>query len=164
MTLRIDANHDKGRVLRYQRLPERLIKPLAEIAESDKIMNLYRKFYTRKDAISPIPDAPLLFVPSHASRSLKVIAERVGVPWSNAAGKMDFHALRVTYINLVIGTGADVKTAQTLARHSTPTMTMNVYGRPVEEREIKAVEELGNLIIPMDEDAENPKLSLAVMA
>jgi hypothetical protein len=49
-------------------------------------------------------------------------------------GKLDFHATRVTYINLVIEAGASVKEAQTLARHATPEMTLNIYGRTRESR------------------------------
>ncbi len=40
---------------------------------------------------------------------------------------VDFHALRTTYITLVVKSGASVKEAQELARHSDPKLTMNVY-------------------------------------
>ncbi len=41
----------------------------------------------------------------------------------------DFHALRVTYITLLVKSGASTKVCQTLARHSTPVLTMNTYTR-----------------------------------
>ncbi len=163
-TIRVDADHDKGRVLRHQLLPARLLEPLKEFIASGMARDMYRKHYGRRDANRDIPVAPLLFVPSHAARSLHIVADRAGVPWTTELGKMDFHALRVAYINLIIGTGADVKTAQTLARHSTPTMTMNVYGRAVDERMAKAVETLGDMIMSSDEDAEQPGFALALMA
>jgi len=44
------------------------------------------------------------------------------------AGKVvDFHALRHTYITNVVNSGASVKVAQELARHSTPTLTIGRY-------------------------------------
>jgi hypothetical protein len=43
--------------------------------------------------------------------------------------RVDFHALRATYITLLVKSGASVKEAQELARHSDPRLTMNVYTR-----------------------------------
>lgn len=163
-TIRIDAEHDKGRILRYQLLPVRLVEPLKEFIASGVALDMYRKHYARRDANRDIPAEPLLFVPTHAARSLHKIADRAGVPWTTELGKMDFHALRVAYINLLIGSGADVKTTQALARHSSPTMTMNVYGRAVDERMAKAVEALGDMIIPHDKDEERSGFALALMA
>jgi integrase/recombinase XerC len=40
---------------------------------------------------------------------------------------VDFHALRATYITMVVKSGAMPKVAQDLARHSDPKLTMNVY-------------------------------------
>ena len=40
---------------------------------------------------------------------------------------VDFHALRATYITMLVKSGASVKEAQELARHSDPKLTMNVY-------------------------------------
>jgi len=44
---------------------------------------------------------------------------------------------------LVIETGVTVKEAQELARHSTPELTMNTYGRVREARLEEAVERRG---------------------
>ncbi len=41
----------------------------------------------------------------------------------------DFHSLRAFYVTALVKGGATVKVAQTLARHSTPVLTMNVYSR-----------------------------------
>jgi integrase len=41
----------------------------------------------------------------------------------------DFHSLRVLFISRVVAGGASVREAQTLARHSTQVLTMNVYSR-----------------------------------
>jgi len=39
----------------------------------------------------------------------------------------DFHALRHTYISRLVRSGANIKVAQELARHSTPTLTLGRY-------------------------------------
>ena len=39
----------------------------------------------------------------------------------------DFHALRHTYISRLVASGANIKVAQELARHSTPTLTLGRY-------------------------------------
>ena len=56
-----------------------------------------------------------------------------------APGKIDFHACRTACVNLVLESGATVTEAQELARHSTPDLTMNVYGRTREDRLTQAV-------------------------
>jgi len=38
-----------------------------------------------------------------------------------------FHALRHTYISRLVASGANIKVAQELARHSTPTLTLGRY-------------------------------------
>jgi len=48
--------------------------------------------------------------------------------YANAAGEVaDFHSTRHTYISGIVAGGASVKTAQELARHSTPTLTIGRY-------------------------------------
>lgn len=49
--------------------------------------------------------------------------------WCKSEGKLDFHALRVTFATLVVESGASVKEAQTMLRHSNPTITMNTYAK-----------------------------------
>jgi integrase len=88
------------------------------------------------------PTQPLLYVPSHPARELDKNLQAAGIPKSTPAGKLDFHACRVAYINLVIESGVSLKEAQTLARHATPQLTMNVYGRVREERLAQAVEKM----------------------
>ncbi|MBC8874619.1 MAG: hypothetical protein H8E44_34715, partial [Planctomycetes bacterium] len=48
--------------------------------------------------------------------------------YQDADGRFaDFHAQRHTYISGIVAGGASVKTAQELARHSTPTLTIGRY-------------------------------------
>jgi len=46
----------------------------------------------------------------------------------------------------VIESGASVKETQALARHATPAMTMNVYGRTRNERLVQTVERVGEMV------------------
>ena len=48
--------------------------------------------------------------------------------YRDSAGRVaDFHALRHTYISRLVRSGANVKVAQELARHSTPMLTLGRY-------------------------------------
>ena len=47
----------------------------------------------------------------------------------SAGHVVDFHALRVTYITMLVRGGATVREAQSLARHSDPKLTLNVYAK-----------------------------------
>jgi hypothetical protein len=58
----------------------------------------------------------------------------------------DFHSLRVLFISRVVASGASVKEAQTLARHSTPVLTMNTYSRATLLDVAGAVEGLGDML------------------
>jgi len=79
----------------------------------------------------------LLYVPSHPARSLDQDLATASIPQYTPKGKIDFHAARVAYVNLILDSGASVRDAQALARHSTPELTLHVYGRPREDRRPK---------------------------
>ncbi|HEU5117360.1 MAG TPA: tyrosine-type recombinase/integrase, partial [Isosphaeraceae bacterium] len=50
------------------------------------------------------------------------------VPYEDASGrKADFHALRHSYVTALARSGAPVKVLQSLARHSTPVLTLGTY-------------------------------------
>lgn len=67
-------------------------------------------------------------------------------------GKVDFHSLRTTFVNLVLESGAGIKEAMDLARHSTPDMTLNVYGRSRWERKAELVDSMAETVFS---DMEN---------
>ena len=52
----------------------------------------------------------------------------------------------MAYISLVIESGGTVKEAQELARHATPDLTMNVYGRVREDHLAEAVERVAEAV------------------
>jgi integrase len=67
----------------------------------------------------------------------------------------DFHSLRVLFISRVVASGASVKEAQTLARHSTPVLTMNTYSRATLLDVAGAVAGLGDLLTRKSARANN---------
>ena len=110
---------------------------------------LYNKAYSqqgKREGKKTPPANPLLYVPQNSATSLKKDLLAAGIPPVTEKGYLYFHALRTAYINFVLDSGANVKTAQELARHSTPDMTMNVYGRARDEKMREAVESVGNML------------------
>jgi len=59
---------------------------------------------------------------------------------------VDFHGLRHTFITRIVETGASVKTAQELARHSTPMLTIGRYAHTRREELAGALESLPELM------------------
>jgi len=96
-------------------------------------------------------DRPLFDLPDKLARMVRVDLRRARAWWIKATtdrrerrerrqsdflrardgdGRVvDFHALRATFITMLVKSGASVKEAQDLARHSDPKLTMNVYTR-----------------------------------
>lgn len=147
-TLRIDANRDKARERRHQILPMRLLEPLLEFARSGEPERLYALHYRGEKAKElAIPEKPLLFVPVHTARALKRVALRAGVEIENGEGKIDFHALRTAYINMLIASGADPKTVMELSRHATASVTFKHYGRANAGRMTQAAEAVGEIVL-----------------
>ena len=131
--LRLDAAWTKNRQDGFQPLPRNLADRLKAHAESGVPAELYAKNLRRKDAKKKPPNRPLLYVQTTPARALDRVLEKAGISKHAPGGKIDFHACRVAYVNLVIESAATVKEAQALARHSSPSLTMNVYGRAGEK-------------------------------
>jgi len=95
------------------------------------------------------PDTPVFGVPEKTAEMIRLGLRRARARWIKAATdrterrtqrksdflavvdhhgqRVDFHALRVTYITWLVQGGASSKTAQELARHCDPKLTLNVY-------------------------------------
>ena len=58
---------------------------------------------------------------------------------------LDLHALRHTFGTMLIASGADIKTVQSLMRHSTPSLTLAIYIHKDEKRMAQAVANLPDL-------------------
>jgi integrase len=97
----------------------------------------------RRDDVLPLPaglasrlrvwlvgkplDAPVFNLPDKPQKMLYRDLAAAGIEQETASGVIDLHALRHTFVSNVVATGATVKTAQELARHSTPVLTFGVY-------------------------------------
>ena len=149
----LDASWTKNRKRGFQPLAEELVHRLCAFALADKPAQLYAKFYRGKNAKLKAPDNPLLYVPSHTARDLDIDLKAAGIPKETAEGKLDFHACRLAYINFVLESGVSVKEAQVLARHSTPELTFNVYGRTRKERLSETAEKVAANILPVVDNA-----------
>ncbi len=69
------------------------------------------------------------------------------IPYRDAQGRYaDFHALRHSYITNIIRAGVSPKVAQTLARHSTITLTMDRYAHIALESQVDAVNRLPDVL------------------
>tara|TARA_Y100000588_G_scaffold379123_1_gene460763 strand:+ start:102 stop:521 length:420 start_codon:yes stop_codon:yes gene_type:complete len=113
---------------------KRLVERLQTFAETGEATRLYKANYKRGGVDKPIPDRPLLCVPTQGTRWLFKDLEKAGIPKVTPKGKLDLHACRVAFINLVMETGqVTPKEAQELARHSNLDLTMNNYGRGRED-------------------------------
>lgn len=142
----IDAAADKGRKGRLQVVPDQLVDQLQQFIASGEAKRLYDRYYSRKDCTAKVPDKPLLFVPSHAARLVKELADKAGVVHLNNDGKIDFHAMRTTFINKVIKL-TDLKSAQELAGHKDANTTLKIRGNGNVERIRNAVNAVADSIL-----------------
>jgi integrase len=126
----LEAKWTKNRKAGFQYLPKGLLERLMAFAESDVIPKLYQRFYMTFTC----PANPLLYVPSHTAREMDIDLAKAGIPKETHEGKLDFHACRTAFVTLAAEAGANMKELQTMARHSTPALTANVYARTREER------------------------------
>ena len=131
-TLPLDAQHTKNRAAARQPIPPALALELQESVRG-------------KPADAPLLD--LLENKNAPSQRLYRAMERAGIPKWAPGGKMDFHALRVTFTSLILEAGASAKEAQALARHSTPALTMNTYGRARFDRLRDVAQVVGDLVM-----------------
>ncbi len=128
--LNLDGAWTKDRESGFQPLSESILQKLVEIAKS-------------QDA-----DAPLVEVPRHTARDLDKDLKRAKILKWGPGGKIDFHALRVTFVTMLFECGANPKEAQSLARHKTLDLTMNVYARARDERRSSIAGKVGEIIEP----------------
>ncbi len=77
-----------------------------------------------------------------------------GIAYRDDTGRVaDFHSLRVTFCTLLAAAGVPVKTLQTLARHSSPVLTLNTYTRTAHGSLADAVQRLPDFGHPSREAA-----------
>ncbi len=113
-------------------IPRDLAERLAAYAETGEALKIYKRFGSRKDRKRrDVPSDPLLYVSSHTGRDINVDIEAAKIPkFKPGEGKLDYHALRVTFISQVCeNPNVTIKEAMTLARHSDPRLTLQTYAR-----------------------------------
>jgi integrase/recombinase XerC len=146
--LHLEAKWTKNRKQQFLPLP----RVLGERLRDNTAAALARYHLAYKGVIPPlIPATPLLYVPRDLAPTLDKDLRAAGIPKYTKAGKLDFHALRVTYINLVIASGANPKEAQTLARHATAELTIGLYGRATDQRLAQAIDQIAQHVLSMSE-------------
>ncbi|HHN46418.1 MAG TPA: site-specific integrase [Planctomycetes bacterium] len=143
-TVTVEAAHSKHR--REDTLPLRL--------EAVKEIRPYLALKRPGERIFNAPKS--LNSTWRTSKMMRADLEAVGIPYVNGTGKVaDFHSLRHTFIsNLVIG-GVHPKVAQTLARHSSITLTMDHYTHVAIEGLVSALGTLPDFSTP--EAGESPE-------
>lgn len=115
-------------------------------------------FLRARAGLPKSPAFAALPAPGVMARMVREDAAAAGIVASAERAKgepvLDFHGLRHSFVSSLRDSGVDVKLAQTLARHSTITLTMDRYThlRPTDER--RAIEGLPDLLAtPADADS-----------
>jgi integrase len=94
-----------------------------------------------RDAVAAAePGRPVVPVPEKTAKMLRVDLEAAGIAYRTEEGIVDFHSIRSSYVTHLIESGASIKDVQTLARHSTPTLTIGIYAKTSKGKLRKALE------------------------
>jgi integrase len=152
--LRLHAEWTKNRKPGFQPLSKRLVERLKAFVASGQANLLYTQAaFGHHGARERVPESPLLYVSLNISQHMAADMANAKVEKKAFGGQADFHALRVTHVSLGFEAGASVKDAQALARHSTPGMTLNTYGRTRDDCLAQIVERIGDMVAPKQEYA-----------
>ncbi len=145
--LKLRAEWTKNRKDGIQPLPPQLAMKLEENSRKEVPQQIYRQFYAKCNITMLPPENALLYVPTHPSRELDRDLKEAGIPKHTEEGKIDFHGCRVAYVTFVLNAGASVKEVQSLARHSDPALTMNIYARTNKGRLAEISRRVGDVIL-----------------
>jgi len=141
--LRLEASWTKDRKKqRHHPLPEDLTRRLMEFVSKNGANEIYEKWYGPQKRPKDLPSNPLVNVSSHPARTLDRIMKRAGVEKKTKDGKVDFHACRVAYINMLSKNESNIKVIHELARHSDPRITIDKYLKATSEQKRNAVEKI----------------------
>jgi|GEM_PF-555359 len=142
--LHLESSMTKNRRAAVVRLPVWLYAKLERFSGEDTAASLYARYGAARQ--QERASDPLLFVPTHISRTFQSACKQAGVEQQNFFGKTDFHGLRTTFISLINARGAGVRETMELARHGSAAMTFDVYARGDERRKSELVEAVGDAI------------------
>ena len=110
---------------------------------------LIRQHYKDK-----LPNTTAFTIPAQPHLMIRHDLGLVGIPYKTDEGTAHFHAQRHNFATALSVSAANVKTAQDLLRHSDPRLTLNVYTHGVPEQQRAAIENLPNLIEPVEQVAK----------
>ena len=96
-------------------------------------------------AFPAMPDSDL------TAEMLKADLHAAGLKYEAPEGRYDFHSLRHQFCSDLVASGANIKVCQTLARHSTPVLTIGRYSHTRIHDRQAAVENLPDLNAPTTE-------------
>jgi integrase len=123
---------------------------LAEQPIPDSLVSVLRPWIATKTARLPVFREMIKWATS--AEMLRLDLERCDIPFEDESGRVvDLHALRHTYITALGKAGLPIKVHQTLARHSDPKLTLNVYTHLTLQDTARAVESLPDLFQPSPE-------------
>ncbi len=150
-TCTVEAGYSKRRKRDVQPLPQALVEPLrAWLAGFGPGESVFAGIAgnTARMLRSDLTAARTAWLETARSEAEKEQMQATDfLLYSDRQGHVtDFHSLRVLFISRVVASGASVKEAQTLARHSTPVLTMNTYSRATLLDVAGAVSGLGDLL------------------
>jgi hypothetical protein len=141
-------------------LPARLTKNKRTATQplSAEVADVLRDYLRDKPAGRPVWPGTWF---DKAAEVLRVDLEAAGIPYAleGPDGPLfaDFHALRHSFVALLDKTGATLKEAMQLARHSDPRLTMAIYGRARLHDLGAAVERLPS-VLPQSSAADAPAM------
>lgn len=160
--IRLTADVDKGRKARLQTVTDDFIKRLREYAESGDALERYKESFmrARRSMRDDIPENPLLFLPVQTSVMIYADLKKAGIPIETMDGKLDFHACRTAFINMVIEGGADIKTIQVMSRHKRAETTMKYYARVNPEKVTVIAQALSDVVLQAENNATCTKSAL----
>jgi site-specific recombinase XerD len=105
---------------RYTKNRQEAVQPLAQ-----SLAERLRPWLATKAPGRPVFEG----MTKRTAEMLRVDLKAAGIPYETDSGYADFHSLRGDFISYLVSSGASVKTCQTLARHSTPSLTIGVYAK-----------------------------------
>jgi integrase len=123
----------------YAKNRQQAVQPI-----SSDLAALLRKYLADKPVGQPVWPGTWS---EDGAEMLRIDLNSAGIPYRDADGRVaDFHALRHSYITLIAQSGVHPKMAQSLARHSTITLTMDRYAHVTLYEQATAIESLPRLM------------------
>jgi integrase len=134
-----NASYAKNGTQAYQPLPPALVPVL-------------RAYLTQRPGDEPVFPG---YWRQRASELLQADLAAAGVPYVVDGEYADFHSLRCLFVTSLCRAGVPAHTAQTLARHSTPVLTLGTYAKATNAEAARAVASLALPLASEDSEGQN---------